>query len=906
MPISFMCPLCRHKVKVSRKYCGKDRDCPACKREISVPELRAAPDVEIDEQSEREDPPPLPEELARFAKDAPSPTPAPPRAPLGRTPSASRSPTPSASRTPGASAAHGGKAHAQGKAARAFPLVAVGAAFVLGLVLAGAALEVAAPPPPAPAPPPLAPPPGTPSTDVTPGAEGADPGSAATELRIDPDLETAQAAMRKAERLEADGKEREAERALELALAVTHAPSARLVLGGARAAFVGRCQAALEAAFAEVRAKALAGDGPGAQKRATEINAHLPSALGDRFVELLTALNAEVLAKAPRESQPPAAVIAKPERASKRPDELARLTKLADGYDALYGDWDVAGLRRALLAAGTFTEADIAAIIANLESDLAALEELAAAVRDGVRRRDGATLELVLWSGPPVKGRLARFANDALSLDVGKGEHRDVGLTALEAHSLALLAAVRGSVTSRELLALGVLANIHGEERTAHDYLSVSSEPAAQELDGRIVASEAFKAEPRAKEPAPAAPAPQPPAAATPATGPVTERWPSGAVKVHYSRDSKGRISGTYVENYESGKIRIRAHYDAGQLAGEYFEYHQNGKVKKHAVYKKGLVEGDAVDLDETGRVTFRVQYVHGKPLITSKTPDEIEADLAMVDRAPVAEPRWKESEFAALSFELQARALRRLRAYRYLSGVPWDVDLDPSMAEVCTAASQLLQVVGHLTHTPDRPPGVSDALYKTGYEGTSHSNIYENTGGATAVESVDAYMSDSDKKNIERVGHRRWCLNPAMKKTAFGAFRNYSAMYSMDDSRKAEDGSRKAARDRVLYPNEGWYPARFVDHDAAWSISLDADRYRAAPGAVRVTACSAADDYAKTEPVPIADLSVNNEYIGMPLCIIFRPTCGSGKGLRLWVSVEGVTDKNGEAVPIEYLVELY
>lgn len=59
----------------------------------------------------------------------------------------------------------------------------------------------------------------------------------------------------------------------------------------------------------------------------------------------------------------------------------------------------------------------------------------------------------------------------------------------------------------------------------------------------------------------------------------------------------------------------------------------------------------------------------------------------------------------------------------------------------------------------------------------------------------VDSWMEDGDDYNIDRVGHRRWLINPKMKYTGFGAVSGnrgtYSAVYAFDtkNSKAAEYG---------------------------------------------------------------------------------------------------------------------
>jgi len=80
-------------------------------------------------------------------------------------------------------------------------------------------------------------------------------------------------------------------------------------------------------------------------------------------------------------------------------------------------------------------------------------------------------------------------------------------------------------------------------------------------------------------------------------------------------------------------------------------------------------------------------------------------------------------------------------------------------------------------------------------------------------VDSVRRYIDDSGDNNREKRGHRKWCLNPPMKKTGFGSGgSSYSAMWAMDGS---HDGSRVKT---WSYPGEGYFPRDYM-HGTGWSF---------------------------------------------------------------------------------------
>ncbi len=896
MPITFMCPLCRHKVRVSRKYCGRSRGCPSCREKISVPELKNESEADEDSDAlpdEDTDPPPhsKPGRELKTPSAGRARTPSAARTEKSRTPSAARTEkarTPSAARTEKSRTPSAARTENAAATPRDRTPVLIIAGLVLGLILLAGTVFVLTSKPPTPPPPP--------ATEVAAPAPKETPVTAVAAPERDLDLEAAQAVVRVAERLEREGKELEAEQKFESALAVQTGARARLALVAGERALVDRCKEQLDAGLIEVRLLARQGDVSGAQRHLDELYAHVPRALEEELHRATESLNDELVSRAPRPTLPPKVTSTRPGAgSSKRPAELDRLEKLAVVIDDALPKLDAPAARRALDAAGSFEEEDIAREVALVRCYVAALDELLDAVRANAMKRK-VELSLPLRKGAPAKGAPVRFADDVLTLEISHGAERAVELRELSARGLELLAGKEP--TSKMLLALGLIAMTHGDYPLARETLARSTEPAAGNLIERLDASGVLAQAPE-KPPEAAANAGEQPAQATVSGHEVTERWPSnGKIKARYSIDSKKRRHGPYLENTEDGKPRVKARYDAGELAGEYLELHPGGKTAMRATYVKGRLEGEVVTFDATGRVATRATYTQGKLLFT-KRPDEIDAELASLESAPVRQPGRREgADYKPLPFEEQARGLKRLRAYRYLCGVPWDVELDSGMGEVTTAASQLLELVGHLEHTPQRPPGCSDLLYRVGYEGTSHSNLFQSD-RADVVESVDAYMDDSDSTNVGRVGHRRWCLNPPMKVTAFGAYKRFSAMYAHDTSRDVP------TPERVAYPAAGYFPARFAHHDLAWSVSLDAERF-VIEGDVKVTVSPADERYRKLDPLPIEDLKVNDERMGMPLCIIFRPKGSVGKGSRIWVEIAGVKDKSGQPVPIEYFVELY
>lgn len=243
---------------------------------------------------------------------------------------------------------------------------------------------------------------------------------------------------------------------------------------------------------------------------------------------------------------------------------------------------------------------------------------------------------------------------------------------------------------------------------------------------------------------------------------------------------------------------------------------------------------------------------------------------------------------------------LARLRQHRFLCGVSYEnLSWDAGQADLAYHASFICARLNQMTHTPSRPPGVTDEQYEKGRKGAGESNLF--SGLVEPAACVDGWMDDSDPKNIDRVGHRRWCLNPSMGRSAFGAVGQYAAMYAFDRSnRDVPDW------DYVAYPARGYMPTSFFGERIAWSVSPNTSKYRI-PGQdkvkvvlqpVRPGSLSPAG-----EPLKLDYFKVDTGGYGSGPAIIFRPA-----GLKMAndavykVEIAGLADASGAPATISYV----
>ena len=217
------------------------------------------------------------------------------------------------------------------------------------------------------------------------------------------------------------------------------------------------------------------------------------------------------------------------------------------------------------------------------------------------------------------------------------------------------------------------------------------------------------------------------------------------------------------------------------------------------------------------------------------------------------------------LTQEAITNGLNMLNQCRYVAGLNADVANYPEMEEMLGAATLVNYLNRGLSHNPGRPDELSDAkydtLYNNAYSGASQSNLA--WGVTNMAEAVLLYMEDSDSSNIDRVGHRRWILNPSMGKTTFGRCGSFSALYAFDSS---GSGNQR----RVAWPAQQTPVSMFDDYHA-WSVSygeyLNIDTIR-----VTLTRESDGRIWNFTSSEKDGDFFVDNVGYGLPGCVIFRP----------------------------------
>lgn len=256
--------------------------------------------------------------------------------------------------------------------------------------------------------------------------------------------------------------------------------------------------------------------------------------------------------------------------------------------------------------------------------------------------------------------------------------------------------------------------------------------------------------------------------------------------------------------------------------------------------------------------------------------------------------------------------ALNSVNFTRFVAGLPDDIQLNDEYSVLCQSASLVNLANGSLSHNPSKPSGFPDDLYNAGYKGSGSSNI--GMGYSSIASSViSGYVDDTDSKNLSRMGHRRWVLNPPMQYTGFGITNTHTAMYVFDGSRE-----ESFTGDYVAWPPENM-PNELVDHDKvdrngnyvgyAYTVSLGDDYDK--PDVNKVTVQVKSSKLNKTWNLNSSStdlytnyMTVDTSNIGMPKCIIFN-VGRLPENDTVTVTVNGIT-KNGKDAPITYTVNYF
>lgn len=280
-------------------------------------------------------------------------------------------------------------------------------------------------------------------------------------------------------------------------------------------------------------------------------------------------------------------------------------------------------------------------------------------------------------------------------------------------------------------------------------------------------------------------------------------------------------------------------------------------------------------------------------------------------------EPNQDNYEVGKISSESLNNTLNSMNCIRYIVGLP-EVVLNDTYTELAQHAAFVNFLNKQLSHQPEKPEGCPDEIYEKGLQGASSSNIaYGYSSGsadmfALSTRILSAWMNDSDTNNIDRLGHRRWVINPTMSATGFGEAGDghhvYTAMYSFD--RK----NQFAVNDFISWPAKTM-PVEYFEQDMAWSVELGSNYGKSVLSNVEVTLKKKGSNQTWTFNQATSNEQENyfnvdtQNYGSLANCIIFRPNLAEisyANGDIFEVSITGLTNSDGTPATLEYTVNFF
>lgn len=270
----------------------------------------------------------------------------------------------------------------------------------------------------------------------------------------------------------------------------------------------------------------------------------------------------------------------------------------------------------------------------------------------------------------------------------------------------------------------------------------------------------------------------------------------------------------------------------------------------------------------------------------------------------PLLQKPFKAGE---LNDQFLNKGLASVNLHRFLAGLPYDIKLDKDWNFIAQHGAALLAIMKKGSHTPEYPEGIGlpRDFYNRGYTGTSTSNLH--SGQANLAQAVNGFVHDSDSINIDRLGHRRWVLDPGLSLTGFGFVNGYVLMKVFDHG---VSSSRKEKIAYFAWPPAGEMPISYFPGISAWSFSLDPRAFGGLKGdmsTIVVTLSRVRDGKTWIFGGPAGKFdgyfNIDKEGFGLPYCIIFRPdNSGMIKDNDTFdVEIKGITSKDDKNIPVKY-----
>ncbi|MFM9874673.1 MAG: hypothetical protein ACKVQS_14550 [Fimbriimonadaceae bacterium] len=180
------------------------------------------------------------------------------------------------------------------------------------------------------------------------------------------------------------------------------------------------------------------------------------------------------------------------------------------------------------------------------------------------------------------------------------------------------------------------------------------------------------------------------------------------------------------------------------------------------------------------------------------------------------------------LDQEFSDDATNFLKFVRLTAGLNANIVVESDLSNKAQWGANLLRLNGTLDHRVPKPDALTMDQYAIASQGTVQSNSSKFYGRRTdLVEMIFLQVLD-DRSNVWNVGHRRWFLNPYLKKIGLGFVQSgqiptsYGTIFATDQS-----GDRDNPPPFVAWPSPNAFPLQFCTPTMPWSVTLNPNQYQ-------------------------------------------------------------------------------
>lgn len=235
--------------------------------------------------------------------------------------------------------------------------------------------------------------------------------------------------------------------------------------------------------------------------------------------------------------------------------------------------------------------------------------------------------------------------------------------------------------------------------------------------------------------------------------------------------------------------------------------------------------------------------------------------------------PVWNESPYTEGEPDVISKnaALKQIRFIRYLAGLNNFVSFDYSLTRKAQMGALLLKT-SDFSHFPVKPEGMNDVFYSSAGESVKTSSLCRGWTSLSAAVRDGVIRCDS-LDHLFTVSHRRWLLNPSLRRVGVGYIDGMSVFTLKDQS------GLSSSFEMVAWPAPGCFPREYFNADDPWSISFSSDFYQLPDENIEVTIFRKSDDMSWVLNRSFNDpsnneglFSVDTSPYGIENVLVFRP----------------------------------